>query len=165
MSPLHSSPSSVSPSLLPLFSRYSDQAAVMTTAPVPKRPYRAIDIAVAAGIIALLVALLIPTLNSRAIMLPTATRSLVDHLRLARAGAASRGAHFRVTFEANAYAIAQLQDHDGNGTWEPDEKIPAWRVSLPPTVAIAAAADTAIEFDARGLVLQPHKTGQHYQSQ
>jgi hypothetical protein len=117
------------------------------------------DIAVAVGIVGLLVALLIPTLNSRAITLPTATRGLVDHLRLAQAGAASRRAHFRVTFQANAYSIEQLQDHDGNGIWEPDSKMPAWRVALPPTVAIGTAADTTIEFDARGLVATAAQDG------
>jgi hypothetical protein len=153
MSPLHSSSqSSISPLSLPLFSRFSDQIAVSPTPTVVGKPYQAMDIAIAVGIVGLLVALLIPTLNSRAITLPTVTRSLVDHLRLARAGAASRGTHFRVTLQANAYVIEQLQDGDGDGTWDPDAQVPAWRVSLPPTVAIGDVADTTIEFDARGLV-------------
>jgi Tfp pilus assembly protein FimT len=153
MSPLPSSSlPSVIPSSLPLFSRFSDQAIVSQAETVTEKPYRAIDIAVAVGIVSLLIALILPTLNSRDIQLPTATRSLVDHLRLARAGAASRGTHFRVTFQASAYAIEQLQDSDGDGTWEPDGKIPAWHISLPPTVAIGVAADSTIEFDARGLV-------------
>lgn len=153
MSPLHSS--SLPPtnsSSLPLFSRFSNQVTIRPTFPKTEKPYGAIDIAVAVGIVSLLAALLIPTLNSQAILLPTATRGLVDHLRLARAGAASRGAHFRVTFQEHTYAIEQLQDHDGDGIWEPDGKIPAWRVSLPPSVAIGAAADTTIEFDASGLI-------------
>src|SRR5690349_17668101 len=120
MSPLHSSClSSSRPSLLPLFWRFSDQALVYQTK-VTREPYRAIDIAIAVGIVGLLIALILPTLNSRDIRLPTATRSLVDHLRLAQAGAASRGTHFRVTFQTNAYAIEQLQDSDGDGIWEPD---------------------------------------------
>jgi hypothetical protein len=117
-----------------------------------QRSYRAINFAVAIGIVGLLVALLIPPLNSRAIMLPTVTRGLVGHLRLARAGAATRGAHFRVTLRTHTYAIEQLQDDDGDGIWEPDGKLPIWHVSLPPTVAIGTTADTVIEFDARGLV-------------
>lgn len=153
MSPLPSSSlPSAPPSSLPLFSRFSDQVQVSRASTVAEKPYRAIDIAVAVGIVSLLVALILPTLNSRDIQLPTATRSLVDHLRLARAGARSRGAHFRVTFHANAYAIEQLQDDDGDGTWEPDAKVPAWHIVLPPTVAIGVDADSSIEFDARGLV-------------
>lgn len=160
MSPLHSSSlPSASGSSLPLFSRFSDQP-VMSLAPtMTEKRYRTIDIAVAVGIIGLLVALLIPTLNNRAIMLPTVTRGLVDHLRLARAGAASRGTHFRVTLRSHTYAIEQLQDSNRDGIWEPDSNIPAWHVSLPPTVAIGSAADTAIEFDARGLVSAASQDG------
>jgi hypothetical protein len=153
MSPLHSSSlPSVNGTSLPLFSRFSDHCAEHQTLAMTQRSYNAIELAVAIGIVGLLVALLIPTLNSRAIMLPTATRGLVDHLRLARAGAASREAHFRVTLRTHTYSIEQLQDHDGDGIWEPDDKLPVWRVSLPPTVAIGTVADTVIEFDARGLV-------------
>ena len=158
MSPLHSSSlQSVTSASLPLFSHSSDQYAEHQTRAMPQRPYRAVDLAVAIGIVGLLVALLIPTLNSRAIMLPTATRRLVDHLRLARAGAASRGAHFRVTLRTHTYAIEQLQDHDGDGIWELDGKFSVWHVSLPPTVAIGTVANTVIEFDARGLVFAGSK--------
>lgn len=160
MSPLHSSSlPSATPSSLPLFSRFSDQALISQAATATQKPYRAVDIAVAVGIVGLLIALILPTLNSRDIQLPTATRGLVDHLRLARAGAASRGAHFRVTFQPNAYAIEQLQDSDGDGIWEPDNKIPAWHISLPPTVAIGVTADRTIEFDARGLVSTTSRDG------
>jgi Type II transport protein GspH len=160
MSPLHSSSFlSTSGSSLPLFSRFSDQPVVNLTPAMTEKPYRAIDITVAVGIIGLLVALLIPTLNSRAIMLPTVTQGLVNHLRLARAGAASRGTHFRVTFRLHTYAIEQLQDSNGDGIWEPDSNIPAWHVSLPPTVAIGSAVDTAIEFDTRGLVSAASQDG------
>jgi hypothetical protein len=153
MSPLHSSSlPSANGTSLPLFSRFSDQHAEHQTLAMTQRSYNTIDLAVAIGIVGLLVALLIPTLNNRTIMLPTATRGLVDYLRLARAGAASRRAHFRVTLRTHTYAIEQLQDHDGDGIWEPDGKLPVWHVSLPPTVAIGTVADTVIEFDARGLV-------------
>jgi hypothetical protein len=153
MSPLHSSSfQSVNGASLPLLSRFSDQCAEHQTLAMTQRSYRAIDFAVATGIVGLLIALLIPTLNSRAIMLSAATRGLVDHLRFARAGAASRGTHFRVTLRTHAYAIEQLQDHDGDGIWAPNGKLPVWHVSLPQTVAIGTAADTVIEFDARGLV-------------
>jgi hypothetical protein len=156
MSPLHSSHFSSQPSAigssLPLFSRFSDKPVALLEPTETEKPSRAIELAVAVGIVVLLIVLLIPTLNSQAIILPAATRGLVDHLRLARAGAASRGAHFRVTFQSRTYAIEQLQDRDGDGIWEPDNTIPAWHVSLPPTVAIGTAANTTIEFDARGLV-------------
>ncbi len=154
MSPMHSSSSSVVHDRLfplPLFSQSAFPQAALGNVRPQARQTRMLEIAVATGIVALLIALLVPTLSSRDLTLPTATRTLVDHLRLARAGAASRGAHFRVTLQPHVYAIEQLQDHDGDGIWEPDGKIPALQVSLPDAVAIGAA-ERVIEFDARGHV-------------
>jgi hypothetical protein len=77
MSPLLSSSlPSVTGASLPLLSRFSEQNTEHQTLATTQRSYRAIDLAVASGIVGLLVALLIPTLNSRAIMLSAATRGL-----------------------------------------------------------------------------------------
>lgn len=155
MSPLHTS--SAAPLRddafpLPLFPPHKD-GQVGTTGEGSTRPRtRILDMAVTSGIIALLVALLVPTLNSQDLTLPSATRGLVDHLRLARAGAASQGRHFRVIFQPQTYAIEQLQDHDGNGIWESDPQRPRLHVTLPPPVAIGRGAGTVIVFDARGMV-------------
>lgn len=162
MSPLHSSSVSTLRDRtfpLPLFPGLVERHTHAATVEEQEPHARLIDIAVAIGIFALLVALLIPTLSRRELVLPTATRGLVDHLRLARAGAASRGIHFRVTFQPHTYAIERLQDEDKNGTWEPDTKLPAWHVTLPPTVAIGSGVDTVIEFDARGLVSTASQDG------
>jgi len=110
------------------------------------------DFAVALGIIGLLLALLIPTLNSPYLPLPSATRGLVENLRLARAGATSHGTHFRITFHPHSYTIEQLQDSDRDGVWSPDVALPAWKVSLPPTISISVSTNTTIEFDGRGLL-------------
>jgi len=155
MSPLRTSsaaPLRIDTFPLPLFSQRSDRQAGPTVEGSQQPRSRILDIAVASGILALLVALLVPTLNSHDLTLPSATRGLVDHLRLARAGAASQGTHFRVTFQPHAYAIEQLHDGDGNGTWEPKENVPVWRVALPQSVAISSGTDTTIEFDSRGLI-------------
>jgi|GEM_PF-2894242 len=157
--PPSSSLPSASTSPLPLFSRFSDQVSVSQSVTETRKPHRAIDIAVAGGIVSLLIALILPTLNSRDIRLPTVTRGLVDHLRLARAGAARRETHLRVTFHTNAYAIEQLQDSDGDGIWEPDGKVPAWHVFLPPTIMIGVTVDSTVEFDARGLVSAASQNG------
>jgi hypothetical protein len=108
------------------------------------------DGAVAGGIIALLLALLIPTLGSQGITLPNAKHNLMEHLRFTRAGAMNRGAHFRVTFQINAYAIEQLQDNDGDGVWATDAALPSWRINLPPTVTIEAGTTQVVEFDNHG---------------
>jgi len=107
------------------------------------------DVAVAGGIVALLFALLIPTLGSQEIVLPHVKRNLMEHLRLSQAGALSRGAHFRVTFQTNAYAIEQLQDKDGDGVWTTDAALPVWQIALPTTVTIEAGV---VEFDNHGFL-------------
>lgn len=117
------------------------------------------DIAVAGGMIALLLALLIPALGRREIVLPRVKQSLMEHLRFTQAGALSRGAHFRVTFQDHAYTIQQLQDSDGDGTWTTDVALPVWRIALPKTVTIEAGTAQAVEFDSRGLLMN----GQHQQ--
>ena len=116
-----------------------------------------VDIAVAGGMIALLLALLIPTLGRREIILPHVKRSLMEHLRFTQAGALSRGAHFRVTFQDHAYTIQQLQDNDGDGVWTTGAALPVWRIALPETVTIEAGSARAVEFNSRGLLT----SGQH----
>jgi Tfp pilus assembly protein FimT len=108
------------------------------------------DVAVAGGIIALLLALLIPTLGRQELTLRNAKHNLMEHLRFTRAGAMNRGAHFRVTFQTNAYAIEQLQDKDGDGVWTTDAALPSWRINLPTTVTIEAGAAQVVEFDNNG---------------
>jgi hypothetical protein len=155
MSPLHSSsPAQLRASAfpLPLFPHQRDREAGRTTAGGYYPQSRILNVAVFSGIFALLVALLIPTLYSHELTLLSTSRELVDHLRLARAKAVSQGAHFRVTLQPRSYVLEQLQDHDGNGIWEPDFGQSVWKVTLPPTIGIHGGAGLVIEFDARGLV-------------
>lgn len=112
-----------------------------------------VDAAIVGGIIGLLFALLIPMLGRQELVLPNVKQSLVEHLRFTRAGAVSRGAHFRVSFQDHAYAIEQLQDSDGDGVWATDAALPVWRIALPTTVVIEAGGIRAVEFDSRGLVM------------
>ena len=152
MSPQHSfAPSAPPTGTLPLLDVSKVNGSSLSLESHQEKNWGAIDFAVALGIIGLLLALLIPTLKSQDLSLPSATRGLVESLRLTRAGAASRGTHFRVTLHPHSYAIEQLQDRDGDGVWDPDVALPAWRVSLPPTISISTSADTVIEFDGRGL--------------
>ena len=155
MSPLHTLSTSTfrdSAFPLPLLSPPREAQAPSATGKKPERRPRILEVAVGFGIVALVAALLVPTVSSRALTLPTATRNLVEHLRLARAGAASRGVHVRVTLQANGYVIEQLEDKDKDGVWQPDSTISVWRISLPPTVTIRTVGETVVEFDARGLI-------------
>lgn len=115
------------------------------------------DVAVAGGIIALLLALLIPTLRRKEVMLPNTKHSLMEHLRFTRAGAVNRGAHFRVSFQDHTYTIEQLQDSDGDGVWTTDAALPAWRITLPTTVTIEAGASQVVEFDNHGKIARDEK--------
>ena len=156
MSPEHPFSPPASPSgTLPLLDISNANCSSLSLKDPREKNWSVIDLAVALGIIGLLLALLIPTLNSPYVALPSATRGLVENLRLARARAANHGAHFRITFHPHSYAIEQLQDHDKDGVWNPDMALPVWRVSLPPTILITVNADTVIEFDGRGLLTIP----------
>ncbi len=135
---------------IPLLSAVMTKGLSETGAPDEKKSSSWSDVAVAGGIIALLLALLIPTLGKQEITLPNAKLSLMEHLRFTRAGAVNRGAHFRVTFQDHTYAIEQLQDNDGDGVWTPDAALPSWRINLPNTVTIEAGAAQSIEFDSQG---------------
>jgi hypothetical protein len=129
-----------------------EQLEIDTTTDAQKGKLRWAEITAACSILALIAALVLPTLNSRALALPSATQHLISTLRLARDGAISRGTHVRVTINYDFYLVEQLQDHDGNGVWNPDSTIPAWRVLLPPSVSIKTGAGVIIDFDSRGEV-------------
>jgi Tfp pilus assembly protein FimT len=152
MSPQNSSSPLFIPSTvaIPLLSAVLNKEASATDMSLQEKKSSWGDVAVAGGIIALLLALLIPTLRRQEVMLPNAKHSLMEHLRFTRAGAVNRGAHFRVSFQDHAYAIEQLQDSDGDGVWTTGAALPSWRITLPTTVIIEAGAAQVVEFDNHG---------------
>ena len=161
MSPHNSSapPLMLSTVAIPLLSAVMNKGSSETGILLQEKKSSWTDVAVASGIIGLLLALLIPTFGSQEIMLPNAKHSLMEHLRFTRAGAMNHGAHFRISFQDHAYAIEQLQDNDGDGVWTTDAALPSWRINLPTTVTIEAGATQSIEFDDHGL-LTHSKNGQ-----
>jgi hypothetical protein len=161
MSPHNSSAPPIMPSTvaIPLVAAVMKRGDSETPVSLQEKKSSWNDVAVASGIIGLLLALLIPTFGSQEIMLPNAKHSLMDHLSFTRAGAMNRGAHFRISFQDHAYAIEQLQDNDGDGVWTTDAALPSWRINLPTTVTIEAGAAQVIEFDNHGL-LAHSKNGQ-----
>lgn len=150
-------PSSLSPSTpqtvaIPLLSSVNANSAGEVRPLFDDKKSRWIDAAIVGGIIGLLLALLVPMLGKQEFVLPHVKQSLVEHLRFTRAGAVSRGAHFRVSFQDHAYIIEQLQDSDGDGVWTTDTNLPTWRITLPPSVVIETEESRIVEFDNRGLV-------------
>mgnify|MGYP003394338390 CR=1 FL=1 len=160
MSPHNSSTPPPMPSTvaIPLLSAVMHKGFGEVGVPLQEKKSSWSDIAVASGIIALLLALLIPTLGKQEITLPNAKHSLMEHLRFTRAGAVNRGAHFRVSFRDHTYAIEQLQDNDGDGVWTPDAALPSWRINLPTTVTIEAGAAQVVEFDNQGSLMGDKNT-------
>jgi len=118
-----------------------------------------LELVVTIGLVGVLIAVAVPRLNSSALNMAVTTQNLIGDLRLARAYATSRGAHYRVTISSDSYSVRRLQDTDGDGVWEPDGAFPARDVALPPNISIGDGAGAAIEFDTRGLMAdQPDGT-------
>lgn len=159
MSPHNSSAPPIMPSTvaIPLLSAAMNKNDSETGVSLGENKSSWSDLAVVGGIIALLLALLIPTLGGQEVVLPHIKRNLMEHLRFTQAGALSRGAHFRVTFQTNTYAIEQLQDKDKDGTWTTGTALPVWRVALPATVTIEAGVAQVVEFDHNGKIAQDEK--------
>jgi prepilin-type N-terminal cleavage/methylation domain-containing protein len=126
------------------------------TVPLPfvcdsERGLSLIELLVAIGILGLLVALALPRINSRQLELSTVTQDLVGNLRIARANATARGAHYRATFSSSSYSIQRLQDDDDNGSWEPEGS--PLQVDLPNGVSLTVQdGDGVVEFNTRGLI-------------
>ena len=137
---------------IPLLSSVNTKYEGEANTVIDDKKARWIDAAIVGGIIGLLLALLVPMLGKQELVLPNLKQSLVEHLRFTRAGAVSRGAHFRVSFQDHAYTIEQLQDSDGDGVWTTDATLPVWRIALPTTIIIETEGIPAVEFDSRGLV-------------
>ncbi len=113
-----------------------------------------IELLVTMGIVALMTALAIPKLNKSMLNLPVAVQTLLADLRMARANAVSRGAHYRVSLTPSSYSVQCLQDDDGDGVWQPDGRYPTQTVPLPKGISLSFAHESskAIEFTTRGLL-------------
>lgn len=110
-----------------------------------------IELLVAIGILGLLIALAVPRLNSSQLQLSTVMQDLVGNLRIARANATSRGAHYLATFSSSSYSIQRLQDDDDDGVWEPMGS--PQQVDLPDGISLTVQnGDGVVEFNTRGLV-------------
>jgi prepilin-type N-terminal cleavage/methylation domain-containing protein len=111
-----------------------------------------VEMLVVLGIVAVLIAVIIPRLNKSNLNLPVVEQTLVADIRMARANAASRGAHYKVSVSASTYSVQRLQDDDEDGVWEPDGGFPTYTVNLPEGIAISEGAGSEIEFTTRGLL-------------
>lgn len=113
-----------------------------------------LELLVTIAIVAVMGMIALPALNRSVVDLSAAKQELVGRLRLARANATSRGAHFRVTLSSSSYTIQRLADGNGDGVWTPVGEVET--VQLPATISLAVTdGDGVIEFDSRGLIEPP----------
>jgi prepilin-type N-terminal cleavage/methylation domain-containing protein len=102
------------------------------------------------GVSRLLVAYGRPTLAHRS------AQELVGNLRVARVQAISHNAHYRVVPATSSYQIQRLAFDAGTNSWiNPGTDVRT--VSLPRPLVFSGATPS-VEFDARGLMVQPAST-------
>ena len=112
-----------------------------------------VELLVTLGIIAVVGAMTLPRLNSGTFNAKVTAQNLLGDIRMARANATTRGAHFRVTLESTSYTVERLQDDDGDGDWEPGVGLQKRTVDLPSGISLSINnGDGIIEFTTRGLI-------------
>lgn len=112
-----------------------------------------VELLVALGIVAIAGAMTLPRINSGTFNATVTAQNLLGDIRMARANATTRGAHFRVTLDSSSYTVERLQDDDGDGEWLPDSNFPARTVDLPSGISLSIDnGDGIIEFTTRGLI-------------
>ena len=109
------------------------------------------EIMVAIAIAGIMLALAVPAVNRKAMDLTAATEGLVGSVRMARANATSRGAHYRVAIGTTSYTVQRLQDDDGDGAWLPDGAPQV--TDLPNGITVSSGAGGVIEFNTRGMLV------------
>ncbi len=113
-----------------------------------------IELLVTMGLVSIMGVIAIPALNSGVLNLSVSQQNLVADIRMARANATTRGAHFKVSLFSESYTIERLQDGDDDGVWEPDGAFSAQTVELPSGVTLSFPdnSETEVEFTTRGLL-------------
>ncbi len=111
------------------------------------------------GVVAILMSIAVLGLSRRFVDLESAHQELTNTVRQLRLRSTIQGAHYRLTGMTDSYEVRRLEDSDGDGLWVPDSGVSAQTVELPPGVTIEVAkisgATTPIEFDTRGVAVDP----------
>jgi len=125
--------------------------------------FSVIEALVTVSLLSILLGVTVIGLRGRFMDFSSATQQLLNDLRLARAHAITRGAHYRMTFQASEYRVDRLQDGDDDGLWEPSDDGTALPsvTSLPTGMTVSvegnqgegAGSDPCVEFDTRGMLV------------
>ncbi len=82
-----------------------------------------------------------------------AAKEMIGNLRVARMQAISRDAHYRVAVTGTStYQIQRLVLDGATGQWNPGTELRSVQLAPP---LIFSPINSAVEFDARGLLVQP----------
>lgn len=85
-----------------------------------------------------------------------AAKEMIGNLRVARMQAISRDAHYRVAVTGTStYQIQRLVLDGVTGQWNPGTESRSVQLAPPLIFSGASPINSAVEFDARGLVVQP----------
>jgi Tfp pilus assembly protein FimT len=111
------------------------------------------ELLVVIAIIGVMGMIALPDLNRQTVDLPVSAQELSANMRLARAYANGRGAHYRVTIvSAQSYKVERLQDNDNDKIWMPDSIYPAKIITFPPSIRVVQGIGTVVEFNTRGII-------------
>lgn len=114
--------------------------------------FTVMELIVVMGIIGVMGAIAIPTLNRQVLSLTVTSGELTGNLRLARADATGRSVHFRVTLSSETtYRIERLEDNNNDGVWTVDGGYTPRTVTLPPSMSVTTGVGAVIEFSSRGI--------------
>ena len=142
------------PALMTVMSGWHSRRRRRSRRPIGETGMTLLELLVSLAIITTVGVVAMPDLSNNDLKLDSAVQQFVGELRMARAGASSRGAHFRVTLAAASYTIQRLQDTNDDGVWEADMRFPAGSMDLPAHISFNVTnGDGIIEFTSRGLVV------------
>ena len=111
------------------------------------------ELLVLMAIVALTGASALPTMNSGKMNAALSAETLLGDIRMARANATTRGAHFRITLGGSSYSVERLQDDDNDGEWLPDANFTKRTVDFHSSLSLTVdQGDGIIEFTTRGLI-------------
>jgi prepilin-type N-terminal cleavage/methylation domain-containing protein len=120
-----------------------------------------IEMLVTVGIIGVVLGIATIGLRGSFMQFGSSSQRLINDLRLARADATTRGAHYRLTFLGTTYRIERLEDNDSDGQWEPDPLAaqPARVVFWPADITVSldgnqgTSGEPCVEFNTRGMLV------------
>ncbi|HVN84733.1 MAG TPA: prepilin-type N-terminal cleavage/methylation domain-containing protein [Candidatus Binatia bacterium] len=118
------------------------------------RGYSMVEMMVALSVAAIIMAIAIPRLRTQRVNIQTAYRQVIAAFRIARANAISKSTHYQVSFPDSTHVkiSPMYEPTPGSGVWVVDTTKVQTQVLPNRTTINAAAVNTLVEFNSRGIV-------------